>query len=332
MWRRPSPPRSSSGAATRAEVPPVIPRYQRILFVVLLGSSVLMALYLLRLHHEHRRQLAALSDATPISAPYAADAEDITLAIANDADGSITPTERVDRSARRTRRPRPRSARASARRVRPAQLHASAHRRPIRRRRLPAPRRSAQPPKDPNASAYASEPSENQSLLAVINLHGAFVQGHPSGILPEMLTIQSILGTLHANLPQITQVRFLVDGQQVQTLAGHADLTRIYPVADTSTGRSTPTPASRTATHHEQHAPPSASSTPASADSPSCAPCSRSSPDANYVYLGDTARLPYGSKSRETIAHYAVDSRPLSRSPGCRAARRRLQHRLRARA
>src|ERR1700748_3420454 len=31
-------------------------------------------------------------------------------------------------------------------------------------------------------------------------------------------------------------------------------------------------------------------------------------PDARYVYLGDTARLPYGSKSRETIARYAVDS------------------------
>ncbi len=61
------------------------------------------------------------------------------------------------------------------------------------------------------------------------------MQGHPSGILPEMLTIRSILGTLHTNLPQITQARFLVDGQQVQTLAGHADLTRIYPVVDTST-------------------------------------------------------------------------------------------------
>ena len=31
-------------------------------------------------------------------------------------------------------------------------------------------------------------------------------------------------------------------------------------------------------------------------------------PHANYVYLGDTARLPYGSKSRETIARYAVGS------------------------
>ena len=31
-------------------------------------------------------------------------------------------------------------------------------------------------------------------------------------------------------------------------------------------------------------------------------------PNAHYIYLGDTARLPYGSKSRETIARYAVSS------------------------
>ncbi len=31
-------------------------------------------------------------------------------------------------------------------------------------------------------------------------------------------------------------------------------------------------------------------------------------PDAQYIYLGDTARLPYGSKSHETIARYAVSS------------------------
>lgn len=31
-------------------------------------------------------------------------------------------------------------------------------------------------------------------------------------------------------------------------------------------------------------------------------------PDARYVYLGDTARLPYGSKSRETIVRYALSS------------------------
>ena len=31
-------------------------------------------------------------------------------------------------------------------------------------------------------------------------------------------------------------------------------------------------------------------------------------PGAHYIYLGDTARLPYGSKSRETVARYAVSS------------------------
>ncbi|MFZ0661220.1 MAG: glutamate racemase [Acidobacteriaceae bacterium] len=31
-------------------------------------------------------------------------------------------------------------------------------------------------------------------------------------------------------------------------------------------------------------------------------------PAANYVYLGDTARLPYGAKSRATVARYAVSS------------------------
>ncbi len=31
-------------------------------------------------------------------------------------------------------------------------------------------------------------------------------------------------------------------------------------------------------------------------------------PEADYLYLGDTARLPYGSKSRETIVRYALSS------------------------
>ena len=31
-------------------------------------------------------------------------------------------------------------------------------------------------------------------------------------------------------------------------------------------------------------------------------------PDADYVYFGDTARLPYGSKSAETVTRYAVEA------------------------
>ena len=39
-------------------------------------------------------------------------------------------------------------------------------------------------------------------------------------------------------------------------------------------------------------------------------------PDADYLYFGDTARLPYGSKSRETIARYAVEAACFLQSKG----------------
>jgi hypothetical protein len=76
--------------------------------------------------------------------------------------------------------------------------------------------------------------------LAVINLHGSFIDHHPSGIQVETLTLQSIIGTLHAAFPQLEQVRFLVDGQPHDTLAGHADLLHTYPAIDTTTHPSPP--------------------------------------------------------------------------------------------
>lgn len=40
-------------------------------------------------------------------------------------------------------------------------------------------------------------------------------------------------------------------------------------------------------------------------------------PSANYIYLGDTARLPYGAKSQATIARYAVESARFLEQRGC---------------
>ena len=71
--------------------------------------------------------------------------------------------------------------------------------------------------------------------LAVVNLTSNFAASHPSGLETETLTVLSICGTIHANLPRVTEVRFLVDGQQRPTLAGHADLTRTYLVSDAET-------------------------------------------------------------------------------------------------
>ena len=39
-------------------------------------------------------------------------------------------------------------------------------------------------------------------------------------------------------------------------------------------------------------------------------------PGARYLYLGDTARLPYGAKSQQTIARYAVSSAAFLLSQG----------------
>jgi hypothetical protein len=68
--------------------------------------------------------------------------------------------------------------------------------------------------------------------LAVVDLNSAFAQGHRSGVWEETLTIDSLVATLAANMPQITQVKILVDGQERETLAGHADLMSVYDVAE----------------------------------------------------------------------------------------------------
>src|SRR5579864_8274604 len=39
-------------------------------------------------------------------------------------------------------------------------------------------------------------------------------------------------------------------------------------------------------------------------------------PQADYIYFGDTARLPYGSKSVETVARYAVEAAHFLESQG----------------
>jgi hypothetical protein len=73
------------------------------------------------------------------------------------------------------------------------------------------------------------------ALLAVVNLSGNFAASHPSGLQTETLTLESMCATLRANLPRVAEVRFLVDGQQRATLAGHADLTRTYLTSNETT-------------------------------------------------------------------------------------------------
>jgi hypothetical protein len=63
---------------------------------------------------------------------------------------------------------------------------------------------------------------------AVIDVNGAFADQHRSGILVEELTVAALARSLGANMPGLVQVKFIVDGRQRETLAGHADLASFY--------------------------------------------------------------------------------------------------------
>jgi len=53
----------------------------------------------------------------------------------------------------------------------------------------------------------------------------------PSGIESEQLAVESITRTLAANIPQAQQLKILIHGQEVDTLAGHLDLTQTFVVS-----------------------------------------------------------------------------------------------------
>jgi hypothetical protein len=61
---------------------------------------------------------------------------------------------------------------------------------------------------------------------AYLDLSGEFVKAHPGGSLNELLTIYTLVDALTTNLPAVTAVQVLVDGKQIDTLAGHIDLRR----------------------------------------------------------------------------------------------------------
>jgi spore germination protein GerM len=61
---------------------------------------------------------------------------------------------------------------------------------------------------------------------AFVDLTGDVQSAHPGGSLNELLTVYTIVDALTENMPAITAVQVLVDGKEVETLAGHVDLRR----------------------------------------------------------------------------------------------------------
>jgi Sporulation and spore germination len=71
--------------------------------------------------------------------------------------------------------------------------------------------------------------------------------GIPSGILSEQLAVDSIAQTLGANKTGIERLKILIHGQDAETLAGHLDLSGIFPVPAPAAASGPAAPAAKTA-------------------------------------------------------------------------------------
>lgn len=221
----------------------MIPRYQIVIFSILLLASLGMGGMLWHLRQRAHERLVAGLDSAPTKAPEVAPAEKATLMVASDDDNSLLPQVHS--------LPLPAEPGARARAVlgRLLEIYAA----PDATHPVPGGATSVAqvfllplPPKASevrNTSAAARISKKERSggssrsipQIAVVNLTSNFAASHPSGLETETLTVLSICGTIHANLPSVTEVRFLVDGKERPSLAGHADLTRTYLVSDAET-------------------------------------------------------------------------------------------------
>ena len=69
------------------------------------------------------------------------------------------------------------------------------------------------------AALYVTERGD-----AFVDLSAEARTRHTGGALDELFTVYAIVNALTTNLPAITRVQILVDGKEVDTLAGHVDL------------------------------------------------------------------------------------------------------------
>ncbi len=201
----------------------MIPRHQAVILIVLVLASLIMGGVLFRMREKAHDQMIAGQDSAPTQAPQVAAPEQATLMVASDDDNSLRSQVHS--------LPLPADPGAKARAVlgKLLDLYAasdSTH---------PVPGGATSVAQvfllQVAKAGTAAAAKDSGPQLAVVNLKASFAASHPSGLETESLTVLSICGTLHANLPQVTEVRFLVDGQVRPSLAGHADLTRTYLVS-----------------------------------------------------------------------------------------------------
>jgi len=65
---------------------------------------------------------------------------------------------------------------------------------------------------------------------AIADFSEALGTSIPSGIESEQMAVDSITKTLAANVPQVRRLKILIHGQEMETLAGHLDLSQAFVV------------------------------------------------------------------------------------------------------
>lgn len=66
---------------------------------------------------------------------------------------------------------------------------------------------------------------------AIADFSDALSSETPSGIMSESLAVNSIVRTLASNVPGLKRLKILIHGQEVDTLAGHVDLTGFFDLS-----------------------------------------------------------------------------------------------------
>jgi spore germination protein GerM len=80
---------------------------------------------------------------------------------------------------------------------------------------------SAIPPNTALRALFVTDRGE-----AYVDLTQPFAAAHTGGTTSELLSVYTIVNVLTANLPAITAVQLLIEGKEVDALAGHVDLRR----------------------------------------------------------------------------------------------------------
>jgi spore germination protein GerM len=92
----------------------------------------------------------------------------------------------------------------------------------------PKPYVSVIPPGTTLRAFYVTERGE-----AFVDLSRELSAAHRGGSLAELMTVHALVNAVARNLPAVQRVQILVDGQTVDTIAGHVDVRRPL-VRDTS--------------------------------------------------------------------------------------------------